>query len=61
VSALNPTLSIGFVAQWLLAAVTPATSEAGVGPVLVSVGAVVFVGLAGPLIGYRLFKSADLG
>jgi ABC-type Na+ efflux pump permease subunit len=61
VSALNPTISIGFVAEWLLAAVTPATSDAGVGPVLVSVGAVVFVGLAGPLIGYRLFRGADLG
>ena len=61
VPALNPTISIGFVAEWLLAAVTPATSDAAVGPVLVSVGAVVFVGLAGPLIGYRLFRGADLG
>jgi hypothetical protein len=61
VPALNPTISIGFVAEWLLAAVTPATSEVGLGPVLVSIGAVVLVGLTGPVVGYRLFRSADLG
>jgi hypothetical protein len=61
VSALNPTISIGFVAEWLLAAVTPATSEAGVGPVLLSIGAVVLVGLVGPLVGYWSFRRADLG
>jgi len=61
VPALNPTISIGLVAEWLLATVTPATSEAGVGPVLVSVGAVVLVGTVGPLVGYWSFRRADLG
>jgi ABC-2 type transport system permease protein len=61
VPALNPTISVGFVAQWLLAATSPATSEAGIGPVLVSIGSVVFVAVIGPLVGYRLFQGADLG
>ncbi|MFC7029131.1 ABC transporter permease [Halomicroarcula sp. GCM10025324] len=61
VPALNPTLSLGFVGQWLLAATSPATSEAGIGPVLVSVGSVVLVAVLGPLVGYRLFQGADLG
>ncbi|MFC7228754.1 ABC transporter permease [Salinirubellus salinus] len=61
VPALNPTLSLGVVGQWLLAATTPATSEAGVGPVIVSLGGIVFVAVVGPVVGYRLFRGADLG
>lgn len=61
VPALNPTISIGFVAEWLLAAVTPTTSDAAVGAVLISLVTVVLVAVIGPLVGYRSFRRADLG
>ncbi|MFC7177359.1 ABC transporter permease subunit [Halosegnis marinus] len=61
VPALNPTISLGFVAEWLLAALTPATSETGLGPTMISAGVVLFVAIVGPLVGYRLFQGADLG
>jgi hypothetical protein len=61
VPALNPTLSLGVVGRWLVAASTSAPAEGGVGPAAVSALVLLALAVAGLLVGARRFGTADIG
>jgi len=61
VDSLNPTLTLGVAGGWLVAQVSPRTSEVGAGPAVVSALSLLIVALGGLVVGYRRFERADLG
>lgn len=60
VPALNPTLALGVVSRWLVAASTPVPAEAGAGPAAVSALVLLALAGAGLLVGTHRFGTADL-
>lgn len=61
VDALNPTMTLFIVDDWLLASVSSSSSNVLLGLVAVSLLSLLTVAVGGFFIGYRRFEAADLG